>query len=324
MKVAAKVPAAYHGAALCDYLAGRFTYLGKTEWQELIAEGKVTCAGERCDGERLVRQGEEIACELPAHEPPQVNYAYRIVYEDEWLLAVDKPPGLRVHSGGKFVHANLIYHLRHLRQPPYPAVDLVNRLDADTSGLVLLAKEKAVLNALMAQFRAGTVVKRYLAVVTGRPAPDDGTIDLPLGPVENALVPRFAVDRAQGKAAVSHYRTLRPLGSAYTLLALTPETGRTHQLRVHLAAIGHPLLGDALYTMSDADYLAHRLQPPPSEILSRQALHSHQLQFLHPVEKKILTLTAPLAADIEGFIASLSPGFSASTDEQDYLATDQI
>lgn len=324
MKVAAKVPAAFDGVALCDYLAGRFTYLAKTEWAELLADGKVTCAGERCAGERIVRQGEEIACELPAHEPPQVNYDYRVVYEDDWLLAIDKPPGLRVHSGGKFAHANLVYHLRHVRQPAYPSVDLVNRLDADTSGLVLLAKEKAVLTALMEQFQAGTVAKRYLAVVTGCPDPAAGTIDLPIGPVAQALVPRFAIDREQGKAAVTHYRTIRPLGNDYTLLALTLETGRTHQLRVHLAAIGHPLAGDALYTMSDADYLAHRQHPPPPEILSRQALHSHQLEFFHPVEKKILTLTAPLAADMERFIADLQPGSASPSERQDYLDTDQI
>jgi len=307
MKVAAKVPAAFDGSSLCDYLAGRFTYLGKSAWAELIADGKVTCAGERCRGERIVRQGEEVACELPAHEPPPVNYAYRVVYEDDWLLAIDKPPGLRVHSGGKFVHANLVYHLRHLRQPACPSVDLVNRLDADTSGLVLLAKEKAVLGAMMQQFQEGRVVKHYLAVVSGRPDPADGTIDLPLGSVAQALVPRFAVDQAAGKAAVTHYRTIRPLSSDYTLLALTPETGRTHQLRVHLAAIGHPIAGDALYTMSDADYLHYRHHPPPAEILSRQALHSHQLQFLHPVTQQTQTLTAPLAADIERFIASLQP-----------------
>ena len=307
MKVAAKVPAAYHGVSLLDYLTRRFTYLPQAAWQELLAGGKVSCAGECCGGERIVRRGEEIACELPAHEPPQVNYNYRVVYEDDWLLAVDKPPGLRVHSGGKFVHANLVYHLRHLRQPPCPSVDLVNRLDADTSGLVLLAKEKAVLAALMEQFRAGTVEKRYLAVVNGRPEPAAGSIDLPLGPVANALVPRFAVDHAHGKAAVTHYRTLRRLGSDHTLVELTLETGRTHQLRVHLAASGHPLVGDALYTMNDADYLAHRRQPSVAALLPRQALHSHQLQFLHPVTQQTLTLSAPLAADIEAFIAGLSP-----------------
>lgn len=308
MNVASKVPAAFHGVSVLDYLSRRFTYLSSEAWQELLAAGQITCAGEHCNEERIVRQGEEIACELPAHEPPAVNYDYRVVYEDEWLLAINKPPGLRVHSGGKFVKANLVYHLRHLRQPAYPSVDLVNRLDANTSGLVLLAKEKTVLSALVQQFKEGTVAKRYLAVVSGRPDPAEGTIDLPIGPVAQALVPRFAVDREQGKAAVSHYRTIRPLSSAYTLLDLSPATGRTHQLRVHLAAIGHPIAGDALYTMSDADYLAHRLNPPPSEILSRQALHSHQLQFLHPLTQQTLILTAPLAADIERFIASLQPG----------------
>lgn len=324
MNVASKVPAAFHGVSVLDYLTRRFTYLPQDAWQQLLAAGKITCGGERCDGARIVAQGEVIGCELPEHTAPVVNLDYAIVYEDDWLLAVNKPPGLRVHSGGKFVQANLVYHLRHVRQPACPSVDLVNRLDANTSGLVLLAKDKAVLSALVQQFKEGTVTKRYLAVVSGRPAPAAGTIDLPIGPVAQALVPRFAIDREQGKAAVTHYRTLHSIGDDYTLLALTPATGRTHQLRVHLAAIGHPIAGDALYTMSDADYLAYRTNPPPPEILQRQALHSHQLQFLHPVAKTTLTLTAPLAADIERFIASLQPGFAAATAGQDYLATDQI
>jgi len=301
--VTSKVPAAFDGVSLLNYLSQRFTYLSPDDWQQLIEAGKVTCAGERCDGARLVRQGDVVGCELPAHRPPEVNFDYAIVYEDDWLLAINKPPGLRVHSGGKFVHANLVYHLRHLHQPPYSGVDLVNRLDADTSGLVLLAKDKAVLGAMMQQFRYGRVQKRYLAVVSGRPAQADGIIDLPLGPVLEALVPRFAVDRAHGKPAVSRYRTLRGLGSDHSLLELTPETGRTHQLRVHLAAIGHPIVGDALYRMNDADYLAYRQNLPAANgALQRQALHSHQLQFRHPVTQTPCILTAPLAADIERFI----------------------
>jgi len=302
MNVASKVPATFHGVCLLDYLARRFTYLAREEWQELIMAGKISCAGENCAATQIVQQGDVIRCELPAHEPPAVNLDYSIVFEDEWLLAINKPPGLRVHSSGKFVNANLVYHLRHVHQPAYPSVNLVNRLDADTSGLVLLAKEKAVLGALMRQFAEGTVDKRYLAVVTGHPVPAQGSIDLPIGPVKGARVPRFGINTVAGKPAVTHYQTIRCLGDNFTLLELHPETGRTHQLRVHLAAIGHPIAGDALYTMNDADYLTHRHNPPPVGSLQRQALHSHQLQFLHPANNTLITLNAPLAADIKSFI----------------------
>jgi 23S rRNA pseudouridine1911/1915/1917 synthase len=159
---------------------------------------------------------------------------------------------------------------------------------------------------MMEQFARGVVEKRYLAVVNGRPSPTEGSIELPIGPVVGALVPRFGIDRATGKASITHYSTLRELPGNVTLLELRPETGRTHQLRVHLAAIGHPIAGDALYTMGDEDYLDWRRNPPPQAGLQRQALHCHQLQFLHPARQARCTLTAPLAADIEQFILEMS------------------
>jgi 23S rRNA pseudouridine1911/1915/1917 synthase len=154
----------------------------------------------------------------------------------------------------------------------------------------------------MKQFAGGSVVKHYLAVVTGRPSPANGTINLPIGPVKDARVPRFGIDSTGGKTAVTHYATVRELTADLTLLELTPETGRTHQLRVHLAAMGHPIAGDALYTMNDADYLDWLHSPPTQTDLRRQALHSHSLQFFHPVRKTLCTLSAPLAPDMMQFI----------------------
>ncbi len=212
------------------------------------------------------------------------------------------PQGCGFTAAAGFVTANLIYHVRHVRQPVCPEADLVNRLDADTSGLLLLARDKAVLRDLMQQFATGRVDKEYLAVVAGSPVPAAGTIGLPIGPVKNALVPRYGVDATAGKTAVTHYETVRRLGSGFTLLKLRPETGRTHQLRVHLAAIGHPIAGDALYSMSDTDYLNWRRLPPVPGTLRRQALHSHRLQFLHPVRQTTCHLESPLAADIEQFL----------------------
>jgi 23S rRNA pseudouridine1911/1915/1917 synthase len=306
MNVSSKVPAMFDGVSVLHYLATRFTYLPEATWRELIEEGRIFCNGVLSDGTTHVAQDDIIRCDLPAFEAPTVNFAYEVVYEDEWLLGINKPAGLRVHSRGKFVTANLIYHLRHVRQPAYPEANLVNRLDADTSGLVLLARDKAVLSRLMGQFAAGTVDKRYLAVVAGCPSPANGTISLPIGPVQDARVPRFAVDSSEGKSAVTHYQTVRNLSNNFTLLELHPETGRTHQLRVHLAAIGHPIAGDALYTMTDADYLDWRRNPQPPAVIQRQALHSHQLQFLHPIHQTTCTITAPLATDIEQFIQNVT------------------
>ncbi len=307
MNVSSKVPRSFRGGSVLEYLAARFTYLPEATWQQLIKEGLIWCNGAICVETTKVSQGDTVRCDLPDFTPPAVNLDYTILYEDEWLLAINKPAGLRVHSRGKFVNANLIYHLRHVHQPTFPEVNLVHRLDADTSGLVLLARNKVVLTDLARQFAEGLVKKRYLAVVEGRPAPADATINLPIGSVRDARVPRYCIDQVDGKAAVTHYKTIRILSDKYSLLELHPETGRTHQLRVHLAAIGHPIAGDALYTMNDDDYLDFRRNPPFSTGLQRQALHSHQVQFLHPIYQDVCIITAPLAPDIEQFIQDVTP-----------------
>jgi 23S rRNA pseudouridine1911/1915/1917 synthase len=312
MHVSSKVPVAFSGVSVAEYLASRFTYLPDTSWRQLVRDGRISCNGLLCDETRTVAQGDVIGCVLPDFEAPAVNFDYQVVYQDEWLLGISKPAGLRVHSGGRFVTANLMYHLRHLRQSPFPEANLVHRLDADTSGLVLVARNAAVLREMMQQFAAGVVDKRYLAVVVGCPSPASGTISLPIGPVKDARVPRFGVDQIAGKPAVTHYGTVRELAGNFTLLELRPETGRTHQLRVHLAAIGHPIAGDALYTMNDDDYLDRRRNPPPQAIIKRQALHSHRLQFLHPVHQTTCTLTAPLATDIGQFIQDAAGATAAS------------
>lgn len=308
MQVSSKVPAAFDGVSVLDYLSRRFTYLAEADWRDLLHQGRIVCNGHPCPTTRLVTKDDVIGCELPDFEAPAVNFDYEIVYEDEWLLGINKPAGLRVHSSGKFVRANLIYHLRQLHQPPYPEASLVNRLDADTSGLVLLARNKEVHGQLAQMFVAGEMEKRYLAVVAGQPSPADGSIALPIGAIKEAAIPRFWIGGANAKPAVTHYRTLSRLGNNFSLLELQPETGRTHQLRVHLAAIGHPIAGDALYTMNDADYLNWRRNPPPQSVWQRQALHSHQLQFLHPMLQTCCTLTAPLAADMERLIRELTAG----------------
>ncbi|MHB1397941.1 MAG: RluA family pseudouridine synthase [Trichloromonadaceae bacterium] len=306
MQVSSKVPANFNGVSVLDYLSARFTYLPESGWRQLLQERRIFCNGAPCEATRMVVKDDVIGCELPDFEAPEVNLDYEIVYEDAWLLGINKPAGLRVHSSGKFVKSNLIYHLRHRHQPAYPEASLVNRLDADTSGLVLLARNADVHSRLAQLFVDGGMEKRYLAVVTGCPTPASGSIDLAIGPVSAAEIPRFWVGGAKAKPALTHYRTLRKLGSDFSLLELQPATGRTHQLRVHLAAIGHPIAGDGLYTMNDADYLHWRRNPPPPTTWQRQALHSHQLQFLHPVLQTSCTLTAPLAGDIEQLIQQLT------------------
>lgn len=277
MRVQSKVTAPYHKARLVDYLAGRFTYYSAEKWATLIADGRVWVRGERADSaETIVRQSDVVACDLPPTTPPDANTNYRIIYEDDWLLGIDKPRNLRVHARGRYVRANLIYHLRTQHQPPYPTATLINRLDAHTSGVILVAKDGDTLRAVQAQFRAGTVQKRYLAIVQGTPSPAQGTIDLPIGAVPDAHPPRHWVTNiANPREARTEYAVLQTAGRQQSLVELIPRTGRTHQLRVHMAAIGHPIVGDWLYTNAPAP-------PDPNAGYSPHLLHCAFTQFLHP------------------------------------------
>ena len=309
MEVSSKVPAGFKNALIVDYLAARFTYLPAETWGEWVANGRLTRNGQICTLATRVLQGETITCDVPGLEPPPVNLDVGILYEDKWLLAVNKPPGLRVHSKGKFVTANLIYYLRYQHEPPYPEVQLVNRLDADTSGVVVLAQDKETRRQLGELFSHNQVEKTYLAVVNGLPQPSSGIIDLPLRKVPGTKVARHEVAGVGGgKTAVTHYHTQQTFGSNHTLLALQPQTGRTHQLRVHLAAVGHSIVGDGLYQMGDEDYLywlRNGRSPAKMPLLQRQALHCAITQFRHPATGETCRLEASLPSDMARLIETL-------------------
>ncbi len=310
MRVSSRVRQGVPPGEVVAYLAQRFSYLNVQVWQQLAQDGRIWVNGRLADPATPIRPGDTVTCDMPDFEPPPVNLAYEIIYEDAWLLGIDKPPGLRVHSQGKFVQANLMYHLRYVRQPAYPEAMLVNRLDANTSGVVLVARSTAVKRALDEQFAAGTVAKRYLGVVMGCPDPPAGRIDLPIGRVTSSRLRIRHGVMAEGKTAVTHYQSLAAI-PPFCLLALHPQTGRTHQLRVHLAAIGHPLVGDALYSLDEDAYLSWLENPqpiPPLHGLTRQALHCQETRFLHPVTGQPCAITAPLPADMTALLrAFLSP-----------------
>mgnify|MGYP001264947384 CR=1 FL=1 len=307
MRVSSKVTAAFKQVPIADYLAARFTYRSLDGWRELVSDGRVFCNDLPGQADTLVTQGDVVACDLPDFTPASVNFDYTIIYEDEWLLGINKPAGLRVHSLGKFVTANLMYHLRYQHQPPYPEAQLVNRLDAHTSGVVVVAQDKETVAALARQFERGQVVKTYLAVVVGAPAAAERVIDLPIGKVAGGEITRYGVVEG-GKTAVTHYRVLQTFGREYALLELRPHTGRTHQLRVHLAALGHRIVGDALYAMDDAAYLAWRQEgrhQGEMALIARQALHCAATELVHPANGRIVQLTAPLPADMIELLGKL-------------------
>ena len=298
----------FKNALLVDYLSTRFTYFSAEQWEVLVENGRLTHNNQPATLETRVRQGDTVAYDMPDPDPPE-DLDVSIVYEDEWLLGVNKPPNFRVHSKGRFVTENLIYYLRYQHVPAFPEADLVNRLDANTSGVVVLARDKETLRQMSDYFRTGQVAKTYLAVVVGQPEPANGVIDLPLGKVPGSKTARQQVmAEGEGKTAVTHYQTLETLGTNHALVQLQPKTGRTHQLRVHMAAIGHPLVGDALYQMNDEDFMAwleNGRSPSQLPHLQRQALHSSATQFLHPITGEICRMEAPLPEDMVQLIEIL-------------------
>jgi 23S rRNA pseudouridine1911/1915/1917 synthase len=225
-----------------------------------------------------------------------------IVYEDEHLIVVNKPPGMAVHPGpGHAGHTLVNALLAHC--PDLPGIGgvqrpgIVHRLDKDTSGLIIVAKDERAHHGLAAQLKDRKIKKTYLALVEGRLEPREAKIDAPIGRDPNNRQ-RMMVRGAGGREALTAYRVRDDL-DGYTLLEASPITGRTHQIRVHLASIGHPIAGDAVYgkhASKDAG---------PSKLVPRQFLHAWRLSFRHPIDGRELSFEAPLAEDLNKSLFAL-------------------
>ena len=289
------IPVELAGLRLDQALARLLPAESRTRLAKLIDEGRVRVDGAPASTRLKVKSGETVDVELvprpaeTAYRPQAMELA--VLHEDEDVLVIDKPPGLVVHPGsgnweGTLLNA-LLHHApgaRHL-----PRAGIVHRLDKDTSGLLVVAKNEASQQALVRQLQARTVKRTYLAVARGRVA-KPGKVDAPIGrhPVQRT---KMAVV-ANGKPAVTHYR-VREAFAHHTLLECDLETGRTHQIRVHLASIGHPLEGDAAYAGRGP------------RLLDRQALHAWKLAFEHPRTGAIARFESPMPADFRRLLDSL-------------------
>jgi len=289
------------GAGRLDrYLAGLGLPVSRSRIQRLIEEGRVTVAGGPARASLKLRGGERIRVEIAAPEAPRSEpeaLPIDLVYEDSWLAVVAKPAGLVVHPGpghpsGTLVNA-LLHHCEDLSgiggvlRP-----GIVHRLDKDTSGLLVVAKDDATHRALQAQFQGRAVEKVYLAVVLGR-MEGQGVLDRPVGrhPSDRK---KMAVDAPRGRPAMTRWRALQALRGA-TLLEVRIETGRTHQIRVHLASAGHPVVGDPLY--GGTRRARGVADPDARRRLGRelgQALHAWRLAFRHPQSGEPMRFEAPL------------------------------
>ena len=287
------------GERLDVFVARRAPQLTRSRVRRLIDLGLVTVDGRQAAkaGETL-DVGRRVQVTLPPPEPTTLEaeaIPLRIVYEDSDLLVVDKPPGLAVHpSPGHARHTLVNAVLAHC--PDLSGIGgegrpgIVHRLDKDTSGLIIVAKNDAAHLSLARQLKERQVEKTYLALVEGRVRPPEGVIDAPIARHRVHRKKMAVVER--GREARTRYRVLREAGGC-SLLEVRPETGRTHQIRVHLAHIGHPIAGDPVYG---------RPHPP----LARQFLHAQRLAFRHPRTGERLALEAPLAEDLAGALAALN------------------
>jgi 23S rRNA pseudouridine1911/1915/1917 synthase len=279
--------------------------LSRERVKALIAEGSVIVGGERAaNGSAKVSQGAAFAISLPPAAPLDAeaqDIPLAIVFEDEHLIVVDKPAGMVVHPAAGNADGTLVNALLHHCAGRLSGINgvarpgIVHRIDKDTSGLLVVAKSDAAHEGLAAQFAEHSIDRRYLAVCAGHPQPAEGTIATRLGRSEKdrkkmAVLPD---DSRRGKRAVTHYRTLRRLDHA-ALIECRLETGRTHQVRVHCASIGHPLLGDPVYGRT-----SKQLRPLLDRLgFRRQALHAAELGFIHPITGERLLFHADLPSDM--------------------------
>lgn len=304
------LPAEAAGQRLDRALADAVPTLSRERLKALMLEGAVTLAGKRPTPSQRVAGGEEVSVAVPAPAPASAaaqDIPLRIVYEDDDLIIIDKPAGLVVHPAAGNADGTLVNALLHHCAGKLSGIGgvarpgIVHRIDKDTSGLLVVAKTDLAHEGLARQFADHSIGRRYAAVVAGRPMPPVGRIEGAIGrhPVHRKKMDIVAPGR--GKHAVTHYTVLEPLKDA-ALVECRLETGRTHQVRVHMASRGHPLLGDPLYGRPRA---GHR-DILKSLNFNRQALHARSLQLVHPRSQEILAFESPLPTDIQELIGALA------------------
>lgn len=303
----ATVPNEHAGKRLDAALAQLFPEYSRARLQRWVREGHVRVDAAILECSDKVPAGATVSMDVP--QTREARWAAQslpltILYEDEAILVVNKPPGLVVHPGAGNPEGTLLNALLH-HAPPLRSVaraGIVHRLDKDTSGLLVVARTDAVRLRLIRDLQARRVKREYLAVVHGL-VETSGTIEAPIGrhPVHRT---RMAV-QTRGKAAISHY-SIKARYRAHTLVAVRLESGRTHQIRVHMAHIGHPVLGDPAYGIQRGR-LGRKSAPvaPMVRDFPRQALHAMRLGLLHPVTQEPVEWTAPPPADMAALIEAL-------------------
>ena len=301
---------AHAGWRLDRALAATVPTLSRERLKALIRSGAVEAGGKPIRDPAIKVRGEEalrvaVPEPEPAHNEPQ-DIPLTILFEDEHLLVVDKPAGLVVHPAAGNFDGTLVNALLHHCAGRLSGIGgvarpgIVHRIDKDTSGLLVVAKTDVAHESLAKQFAAHSIDRRYLAIVSGMPKTGGGSIDAPLARSATNRKKIAIVEGHRGKRAVTHWRRLEALKDA-ALVECRLETGRTHQVRVHMASIGHPLIGDPVYGRSSKTHgkILKELQ------FHRQALHATELGFTHPVTKHRLSFTSAMPPDMQELMSAL-------------------
>ncbi len=303
-----EVPDMAAGTRLDKFLAESLPDVSRTQIQRLIDEGQVNLARGKATARYRVRSGEHIHLQIPPPKPAHLmpeDIPLDIVYEDDALVVVNKPPGMVVHPAPGHEHGTLVnallYHCKTLSgigDEERPGI--VHRLDKDTSGLMLVAKHDRSHRHLSDQLRDRTLSRRYVALVQGRLPAERGTIDAPIGRHPQHRQ-KMTVVESTGRDARTHYEVLESWG-ALSLVQLSLETGRTHQIRVHLAHINRPVIGDPVYGVKAVSLPRHPAIERWIRMFPRQALHARGLQFEHPETGETMVFAAALPDDLTGLL----------------------
>jgi len=307
VQLAAVIPDEFAGMRLDKVMARLFDDYSRSAIQQWIRDERVLLAGEVAGMRDKVLPGQQVSVEVPPPEPADwaaQDIPLDIIYEDEHILVINKPAGLVVHPGSGNPDNTLLNGLLH-HEPALailPRAGLVHRIDKDTTGLLVVAKNESAVKRLIEALQARTMGREYLAVIQ-TVIVAGGSVDAPIGRHSKDRVRMAVVSR--GKPAVTHYRVEEKF-RAHTLVRVYLETGRTHQIRVHMAHLGHPIVGDPIY--------GRRLMIPPcaDESLTstlrgfrRQALHAETLRLEHPASGEAMSWTVPLPADMQILVDAL-------------------